>query len=118
VSRDDDVATECRAHALQEHAATAEGDRAAVGLLQQPADDLCLACAEALLAVTLEGLGDRHTEIGLHQLVDLGRLQAGIARGGEGGRLPRPHEADEDDCGLAHAVIRGSRCGACRRRPR
>ena len=59
---DDDVAAERLAHPLGEDAAAAERDRAAVGLLQQRADDLGLARAEGLLAVLLEGLGDRLAE--------------------------------------------------------
>ena len=87
---DDDVAVERRADPLGEDAAAAEGDRAAVGALQQRADDLRLAGAEGLLAVALEGLGDRHAELALHQLVDLGRLQPGLAGGGERGATCPP----------------------------
>jgi hypothetical protein len=66
LEQDDDMATERRADPLGEHAAAAEGDRTAVGGLQQLADDLRLAGAEGLLAVALEGRRDRHAELALH----------------------------------------------------
>ena len=77
------MAAERLADPLGEDAAAAERDRAAVGLLEQGADDLGLARPERLLAVALEGLGDRHPELGFHQRVDLGRLQPRLAGGGE-----------------------------------
>ena len=98
------MAVERLADPLGEDAAAAERDRAAVGLLQQRADHLGLARAERVLAVLLEGLADRLAERLLHQLVDLGRLQPGLAGRGERRRLARPHEADEDErAGSAHA---------------
>ena len=62
---DDGVAPERGADPLAEDAAAAERDGAAVGLLQQGTDDLGLARPEAVLAVALEGLGDRHPELAL-----------------------------------------------------
>ena len=72
---DDDVAVERVADPLGEDAAAAERDRAAVGALEQRADDLGLALPERRLAVALEELGDRRAELALEQLVGLGRLQ-------------------------------------------
>ena len=120
---DDGVAGHRRADPRREHAAAAERDRAAVvGLLQQRADHLGLALAEALLAVALEGLGDRAAEGVFHQLVDLGRRQPFAARRRQRGRLAGAHEADEDDRRLhrvlAPRALTARRSAPCRRRSR
>ena len=83
------MAAERLADPLAHDAAAAEGDRAAVGPLEQVADDLRLAAPELLLALALEGVGDRLAELAFHQLVGLGRLQPPAAGGGQGGRSCR-----------------------------
>ena len=93
----DDVTAERGADPLAEDAAAPERDRAPIGALQQRTDDLGLAGAEAILAMALERLGDRHPQLGFHQRVDLGRLQAGLAGGGQRRALARAHEADEHE---------------------
>ena len=117
---DDGVAAERLADPRREHAAPAERDRAAVvGVLQQRADDLGLARAEALLAVLLEGRRDGRAEALFHQRVDLDRRQPLGAGGLQRGRLPGPHEADEDDRRLHRsAVLTARRSAPCRRRSR
>src|SRR5436305_15337208 len=90
------MAPERLADARGEHAAAAERDRAAVRLLQQLANDLGLATAERLLPVLFEGAADRLAEPLFHQVVDLGRLQPGLAGRGESGRLAGPHQAGDD----------------------
>ena len=58
---------------------------------EQRADDLGLARAEGLLAVALEGAPRSASPARASiSVVDLGRLQPGLARGGERGRSSPP----------------------------
>src|SRR3954447_7734489 len=107
---DDDVALELATNSLRINSAAAERDHTAVGVLQELADLGRLECPELLLAAVPEERDDGHPHLLLEQVVGLGRVQAGRPGRLGGLRLPRRHEADEDDGGLA------SRRG-CRARP-
>jgi hypothetical protein len=102
---DDGVTGERLAHALGLERPAAERDHLGVAALQQLADHLGLARAELLFAVTVEERLDRLAEPLLELTVGVEGLgaQLGGQRPGAG-RLPRAHEADQDDraaCGYA-----------------
>jgi hypothetical protein len=95
------VTVEGGADPLAEDAAAAERDRAAVGVLQQRPDQ-----PRPRGAGRPPRRGARRPswigrpELALHQLVDLDRLQAGLAGGGERGALPRPMKPMKTSAGL------------------
>ena len=94
-----EVGLERLPHPRGEHAPAPERDHApALGAREQPADDLLLLSPERGLAAALELLGDRMSEARFQQLVAVERVHPERARqlGGDG-RLPGPHEADQDD---------------------
>ena len=93
----DQVSLHRFAHALGEHAATAGGDRLAIGLVEQRAHNLLLVQPERRLAVALEQLADRGPQLALDDAIGVDHVQPQLRRGLHRLRLAGSHEADEDD---------------------
>ena len=91
------VAIERRAHALGQHAPTAEGDRLAGGALEQRPDHRLLATAELALTLGGEEVRDRHPELRLEQLVRVHHVEPGRQGGPQRPGLAGAHEPDEDE---------------------
>ena len=93
-----DVVGQRAAHALGAQRAAAQRDDAAVGALEQLPGDLLLPCAEPGLALAVEERRDRLPQPLLEQPVGVLGPLAQRCRDLVGhGRLPRAHEADEDE---------------------
>ena len=98
---DDDVAAQRLPNPLRVHRTTAERDYPTVRVLEDSLDLRGLETSKLLLATAPEEGDDRHAELLLEDVVGIDRVQAGGARGVGSSRLPRSHEADEDDRGAA-----------------
>ena len=92
------VAGQRLAHPGGQQRAPAQRQDAAAGRVEQLRHDALLALAERRLALAVEELRDRHTQLALDLPVRVHRRDAQHLRRRPGrGGLARPHEPDEDE---------------------
>jgi hypothetical protein len=95
---DHHVGLERPPHPLRSERPTAQGHHLGVLSLQQAARHVLFARAEGVLALAREERLERLAQLALELAVRVERLGPELRRqGADGGGLPRPHEADEDE---------------------